>query len=55
MRIGFDNQTYIKTQSAKILERVKLFEKYADYTVSEEGLSLEETIDMVLELLDKSL
>lgn len=36
-------------------ERVKLFEEYADYTVSEEGLSLEETIDMVLELLDKSL
>ena len=36
-------------------ERVKLFEKHADYTVSEEGLSLEETIDMVLELLDKSL
>ncbi|MEE0884495.1 MAG: shikimate kinase [Faecalimonas sp.] len=36
-------------------ERVRLFEKYADYTVSEEGLSLEETIDMVLELLDKSL
>ena len=36
-------------------ERVKLFEKYADYTVSEEGLDLEETIDMVLELLDKSL
>lgn len=36
-------------------ERVKLFEKYADYTVSEEGLSLEETIDMVLELLNKSL
>lgn len=35
-------------------ERVKLFEKYADYTVSEEGLDLEETIDMVLELLDKS-
>ena len=34
-------------------ERVKLFEKYADYTVSEEGLSLEETIDMVLELLEK--
>lgn len=34
-------------------ERVKLFEKYADYTVSEEGLSLEETIDMVLELLKK--
>ena len=36
-------------------ERVKLFEKYADYTVSEEGLDLEETIDMVLELLDKRL
>ncbi len=36
-------------------ERVMLFEEYADYTVSEEGLSLEETIDMVLELLDKSL
>ena len=35
-------------------ERVKLFEKYADYTVSEEGLDLEETIDMVLELLKKS-
>ena len=34
-------------------ERVKLFEKYADYTVSEEGLDLEETIDMVLELLEK--
>ena len=34
-------------------ERVKLFKKYADYTVSEEGLSLEETIDMVLELLEK--
>lgn len=31
-------------------ERVKLFEKYADYTVSEEGLDLEETIDAVLEL-----
>ena len=34
-------------------ERVKLFEKYADYTVSDEGLDLEETIDMVLELLEK--
>lgn len=34
-------------------ERVKLFEKYADYTVSEEGLSLEETIDMVLGLFEK--
>lgn len=34
-------------------ERTKLFEKYADYVVSEEGLSLEETIDKVLELFDK--
>ncbi len=32
-------------------ERVKLFEKYADYTVSEESLDLEETIDAVLELI----
>lgn len=32
-------------------ERTCLFEKYADYIVSEEGLSLEETIDKVLELL----
>lgn len=34
-------------------ERVKLFEKYADYTISEEGLDLEETIDKVLELFEK--
>ena len=34
-------------------ERTKLFEKYADYIVSEEGLSLEETIDKVLELFEK--
>ena len=34
-------------------ERTKLFEKYADYVVSEEGLSLEETIDKVLELFEK--
>ena len=34
-------------------ERVKLFEKYADYTVSEEGLDLEETIDKVLEIYHK--
>ncbi len=33
-------------------ERVKLFEKYADYTVSEAGLSLEETIEEVLELVE---
>mgnify|MGYP003296653553 CR=1 FL=1 len=32
-------------------ERTALFEKYADYTISEAGLSLEETIDKVLELL----
>ena len=34
-------------------ERTKLFEKYADYIVSEEGLSLEDTIDKVLELFEK--
>lgn len=34
-------------------ERVKLFEKYADYTISEEGCDLEETIDKVLELFQK--
>ena len=34
-------------------ERAKLFEQYADYTVSEEGLELEETIDKVLELFEK--
>ena len=34
-------------------ERTKLFEEYADYVVSEEGLSLEETIDKVLELFEK--
>ena len=34
-------------------ERTKLFEKYADYVVSEEGLSLEDTIDKVLELFEK--
>ena len=33
-------------------ERTALFEKYADYTISEEGLSLEETIDKVLELFE---
>ena len=33
--------------------RTALFEKYADYTISEDGLSLEETIDEVLELLEK--
>lgn len=34
-------------------ERTTLFEKYADYVVSEEGLELEETIDEVLEILGK--
>ena len=34
-------------------ERTTLFEKYADCIVSEEGLSLEETIDKVLELFEK--
>ena len=34
-------------------ERVELFEKYADYTISEDGLELEETIDKVLELFEK--
>ena len=33
-------------------ERVVLFEKYADITVSEDGLELEETIDKVLEALE---
>jgi len=32
-------------------ERTCLFEKYADCTISEDDLSLEETIDKVLELL----
>lgn len=34
-------------------ERTVLFEKYADYTISEEGIDLEETIDKVLELFEK--
>ena len=34
-------------------ERVQLFEKYADYTISEDGLALEETIEQVLELFEK--
>lgn len=34
-------------------ERTQLFEQYADYIVSEEGLGLEETIDKVLELFGK--
>ena len=34
-------------------ERTALFEKYADYTIPETGLSLEETIDKVLEIFEK--
>ncbi len=34
-------------------ERTALFEKYADCVISEEGLSLEETIDEVLDLVAK--
>ena len=33
-------------------ERVRLFEKYADITVVEDGFSLEDTIDNVLEALE---
>ena len=33
-------------------ERVKLFEKYADVTVCEDGLMLEETIEKVLDTLE---
>ncbi|MEG0107452.1 MAG: shikimate kinase [Lachnospiraceae bacterium] len=34
-------------------ERVKLFEKYAEVTVCEDGLGVEETIDVILEMLKK--
>lgn len=34
-------------------ERTRLFEKYADYTISENSLDLEETIDEVLGLFQK--
>lgn len=34
-------------------ERVRLFEKYADITVSEDGKDLEETIETVLEILEQ--
>lgn len=34
-------------------ERIRLFEKYADYTISENSLDLEETIDEVLGLFQK--
>ena len=36
-----------------IEERVKLFEKYADLTICEDGLDLEETIEAVLETIQK--
>lgn len=44
-----------KGQTLKDLydERTQLFEKYADITVCEEGLDLEETIDKVMEHLSK--
>lgn len=35
-------------------ERVKLFEKYADITVCEDGLRLEETIGKVLDILEEN-
>lgn len=34
-------------------ERQILFETYADYTIEEDGLTLDETIDKVLELIEK--
>lgn len=34
-------------------ERCELFEKYADYTISEAGIGLDETIGKVLELIEK--
>ena len=34
-------------------ERVCLFEKYADYTICEDGLTIEETIGNVLELFEE--
>ena len=34
-------------------ERVCLFEKYADYTICEDGLTIEETIGNVLKLFEE--
>lgn len=34
-------------------ERTRLFEKYADYTISEDDLDMEETIGVVLELFER--
>lgn len=42
-----------QTLKALYEERELLFEKYADYTVSEEGIDLETTIEKVLELFQK--
>lgn len=42
-----------QTLKALYEERKLLFEKYADYTVSEEGIDLETTIEKVLELFQK--
>ncbi len=41
-----------QTLKALYDERVRLFEKYADITVCEDGLELEETIDSVMEALN---
>lgn len=41
-----------QTLESLYYERVRLFEKYADITVVEDGLSLEETIDNVLEAIE---
>lgn len=35
-------------------ERIRLFEKYADVTVCEDGLNLEETIDKIMEILPET-
>ena len=34
-------------------ERIPLYEKYADIVIDEEGLSVEETIEKILEVLNK--
>ncbi len=34
-------------------ERTRLFEKYADYTISEDDMDMEETIGVVLELFER--
>ncbi len=47
---------FSKGQSVKdlYLERKPLYEKYADYVVFEEGKTLEETVEAVVGLFDKS-